>query len=232
MPNISYGTQTIEFEVLRKSRMKNTYIQVSSEGVLVKTNKSTSMRELKAFVEKKSSWIVKNLEKFKTKKREEALVTGSRIYYLGKSYYVEIVEDSTEQKAVLAFTQAKFVIKVPKDVTQEELYWLLDSFYKQKAIEKITPLLEHWSEEMDLVPSYVGYRKAKTRWASCSSRNHISFNYYLMKLPLSLVEYVVVHELAHITHKNHSADFWGLVGEYMPDYKEREVKIKAFEKLI
>lgn len=232
MPNISYGTQTIEFEVLRKPRMKNTYIQVSSEGVLVKTNKSTSMRELKAFVEKKSSWIIKNLEKFKTKTREEALVTGSRIYYLGKSYYVEIVEDSTEQKSVLAFTQAKFVIKVPKDVTQEELYWLIDSFYKQKAIEKITPLLERWSEEMGLVPSYVGYRKAKTRWGSCSSRNRISFNYYLMKLPLSLVEYVVVHELAHITHKNHSADFWGLVGEYMDDYKEREVKIKAFEKLI
>jgi len=55
MPNISYGTQTIEFEILRKARMKNTYIQVSSEGVLVKTNKSTSMREINGFVEKKSA---------------------------------------------------------------------------------------------------------------------------------------------------------------------------------
>jgi len=160
------------------------------------------------------------------------LVTGSRIYYLGKSYYVEIVEDSTEQKAVLAFTQAKFVIKAPKDVTQEELFWLIDRFYKQKAMEKINPLVDTWSTTMRLVPSHVGYRKAKTRWGSCSARNRISFNYYLMKLPLSLVEYVIVHELAHIRHKNHSADFWGLVREYMDDYKERDLKIKAFEKVL
>jgi len=85
---------------------------------------------------------------------------------------------------------------------------------------------------MGLTPTYVGYRKAKTRWGSCSGRDRISFNYYLMKMPLSLVEYVVVHELAHITHKNHSAKFWGLVYEYMEDYKEREVKIKTLEKII
>jgi predicted metal-dependent hydrolase len=232
MLNITYGTQTIAFEVLRKPRMKNTYIQVTADGVLVKTNKTTSIREIKGFVEKKSAWIVENLEKFKAKKTEQALVTGSRIYYLGKSYNVEIQEDVTHEKAVLAFTHSKFLIKAQKEVSQEELHWLIDMFYKEKAIEKIIPLVESWSEEMRLVPSHVGFRKAKTRWGSCSSRNRLSFNYYLMKLPLSLVEYVVVHELAHITHKNHSADFWGLVGQYMDDYKEREVKIKAFEKVI
>jgi len=190
------------------------------------------MRELNGFVEKKSAWIVKNLEKFKVKERETKLFTGSRLYYLGKSYYVEIVEDSSIKKATLQFTHSKFLIKAQKGISQEELFWLVDRFYKEKAMGKITPLVDTWSTTMRLVPSYVGYRKAKTRWGSCSARNRISFNYYLMKLPLSLVEYVVVHELAHIRHKNHSADFWGLVGEYMEDYKEREVKIKAFEKVI
>ena len=58
MHSITYGTETIEFEVLRKLRMKNTYIQVTADGVVVKTNKTTSMREINAFVTKKSAWIV------------------------------------------------------------------------------------------------------------------------------------------------------------------------------
>ena len=232
MHSIIYGTRSIEFEVLRKPRMKNTYIQVTSEGVLVKTNKTTSMKEINSFVSKKSAWIVKHLENLKVKKVEEDLVTGSRLYYLGKSYYVEIEEDEALSCATLAFTHSKFVIKAQKGVSQEKLAWVVNKFYKEKAIEQITPLLEKWSQKMALIPTHVGYRKAKTRWGSCSGRDRISFNYYLMKMPLSLVEYVVVHELAHIRHKNHSADFWGLVGEYMSDYKEREVKIKALEKLI
>lgn len=232
MPNITYKTQIIEFEVLRKPRMKNTYIQVTAEGVLVKTNRTTSMREINGFVEKKSAWILKNLEKLKVRQKEKTLVSGSQIYYLGKQYPIDIEEYELLKRATLEFVDNRFVIKTQQGTTQEELYALIDMFYKQKAIEKITPLLKRWSEEMRLEPSYVGFRRAKTRWGSCSSRNRISFNYYLMKLPLSLVEYVVVHELAHITHKNHSADFWGLVGKYMEDYRERESKIKAFEKVI
>ena len=245
MPSVAYGTRTIEFEVLRKPRMKNTYIQVTADGVLVKTNKRTSMKEIDEFVVKKSAWIVKHLEKLKAKKIEKKIVTGSRIYYMGKSYYLEIqmesealasntkarLKPSVPSCSGLKFTHSKFVIKAQKGVTQEELAWIIDRFYKQKAIEKISPLVEKWSKEMSLTPNYVGYRKAKTRWGSCSFRDRISFNYHLMRLPMHLVEYVVVHELAHIKHKNHSRDFWSFVEKYLPDYKLRESKIKVFEKL-
>ena len=232
MPSVVYGTQHIEFKVIRKARMKNTYIQVTSDGVVVKTNKTTSMRELNAFVIKKSAWIMKHLENLKAKKVEEALVTGSRLYYLGKSYYVEIVEDETVKNTVLTFSDSKFLLKAQKGVSQEELAWVVNNFYKEKAIEKITPLVEEWSDEMNLTPTHVGYRKAKTRWGSCSGRDRISFNYYLMKMSSSCIEYVVVHELAHIKHKNHSADFWGLVKKYLGDYKVIEDKIREFEKVI
>ena len=232
MPSVVYGTRTIEFEVLRKARMKNTYIQVTADGVLVKTNKSTSMREINGFVTKKSAWIVKHLESLKAKKVEKSIVTGSRLYYLGKSYYVEIVEHNELKNAILEFTHSKFIIKAQKGVSQEELAWLIDRFYKQKAIEKITPLVAKWSKEMGLTPTHVGYRKAKTRWGSCSSQDRISFNYYLMKMSSSCIEYVVVHELAHIAHKNHSANFWGLVKRHLRDYKATEDKIKGFERVI
>ncbi len=85
---------------------------------------------------------------------------------------------------------------------------------------------------MGLTPTHIGYRKAKTRWGSCSSQDRISFNYYLMKMSSSCIEYVVVHELAHIAHKNHSVDFWGLVKRYLPNYKATEEKIKEFERVV
>ena len=232
MPSIIYGTQSIEFEIERKAQMKNTYIQVTADGVLVKTNKSTSMKEIHGFVEKKSAWIVKHLENLKAKKIEKKIVTGSRMYYLGKSYYIEIQENKKLNNAELKFTHSKFIIEAQKGVSQEELAWVIDRFYKQKAIEKISPLVEQWSKEMSLHPAHVGYRKAKTRWGSCSSRNRISFNYYLLKLPTSCIEYVVVHELAHIEHKNHSKDFWKLVKQHLDDYKVKEEKIREFEKMV
>jgi len=230
--SVGYGTSSIEFEVLRKARLKNTYIQVTSDGVLVKTNMSTSMKEIKNFVSKKSAWIVKHLEKQVSKSVEQTIVTGSSVYYLGKSYDVEVKINEMFKYAKVEFSHACFVIEAKKEVSQEELFGAMDNFYKQKAVENIIPLVEKWSQEMSLKPAHVGFRKAKTRWGSCSSRNRISFNYYLMKLPLSLVEYVVVHELAHIKQHNHSKEFWKVVYKYLPDYKEREEKIKAFEKLI
>jgi predicted metal-dependent hydrolase len=84
---------------------------------------------------------------------------------------------------------------------------------------------------MEVAPEYVGYRKAEKRWGSCSPSNRISFNYHLMKLSSSLIEYVVIHELAHIRHKNHSQEFWAEVKRFLPEYRSKDEKIKGFEKL-
>ncbi len=69
-------------------------------------------------------------------------------------------------------------------------------------------------------------RDQKTRWGSCSSRGTLSFNYRLVFAPLKILDYVVVHELCHLTHMNHSRDFWGLVEQVMPDYRERRAWLK------
>ena len=105
----------------------------------------------------------------------------------------------------------------------------LDVFYKKEAKRIIEPLVEEYSNKMNLFPKRVKYRKNRRRWGSCSVDDIINFNYYLVKLPIELIEYIVVHELAHIKHKNHKKEFfWKLVGKYMPDFKEREKKLKLF----
>ena len=102
----------------------------------------------------------------------------------------------------------------------------INHFYKIKAIEIIPPFVEKWSNIMQLYPTYIGFRKNKSRWGSCNSQNRLSFNTQLIKTPLAFIEYVVVHELAHIQHKNHSKEFWYLVETHLPDFKQRQNIIK------
>ena len=104
----------------------------------------------------------------------------------------------------------------------------LDLFYK-KEIKKILPIfLEEISTKMKLYPTSLSFRKNKRTWGSCNYKNGLNFNILLMKFPIELMEYVIIHELAHIKHKNHSKDFWDLVAVYCPNYKEIEKNFKSF----
>jgi len=229
--HIKYGTQTIEYKIQRKPTLKNTYIAVDRDGVLVKASDTVPEQEIEHFVIKKSAWILKHLQSYKKKAQETEIATGSRLYYLGKSYYVELITER-RQTIEVKFTHSRFIITAPQKPSQTALHQAVDIFYKEKAAAKIPPLVKKWSERMKLTPEHISFRKANKRWGSCSPTNRLSFNYHLMKLPTSLIEYVVVHELAHIHCKNHSPEFWSLVGKYMPEYREREEKIKGFEKLL
>lgn len=231
MYSVQYGTQTIAYDIVRKPTLKNTYINVDRDGVTIKANDRVSEREIEAFVLKKAAWILKHLQSYKARAEEGDIQTGSRLYYLGKSYYVELIKEERRNIEV-KFIHSKFIIKASPKVSQAALHQAVDAFYKEKAAEKILPLAKKWSEQMQLSPAHISFRKANKRWGSCSPTNRISFNYQLMKLPTPCIEYVIVHELAHICCKNHSAEFWSLVGKYMPDYREMEMRIKGFEKML
>jgi len=230
--SVEYGTKKIEFDVMRKKNLKNTYISIDSNGVLVKTDDSTTIEDINKMVVSKSAWISKKLDIFKSIAINKDISTGSRLYYMGKSYYVNIIEDEVATKITINFTHSKFHITTPLKYSNTELHNAIEYFYKQKSIEKIIPLTKKWAKNMGVEPEHISFRYSKNRWGSCSSTNRISFNYHLVKLSSSLIEYVVIHELAHITHHNHSKDFWKLVHKHLADYKVKEDKIRVFEKLI
>jgi predicted metal-dependent hydrolase len=104
----------------------------------------------------------------------------------------------------------------------------IDTFYRHE-IEKILPQkVDEYSKKMNLFPTSISYRKNKRTWGSCNYKNGLNFNILLMKFPIEVMEYVIVHELAHIKHKNHSKDFWNLVAVYCSNYKEVEKLFKNF----
>ena len=104
----------------------------------------------------------------------------------------------------------------------------LDSFYKKEILKYLPDLVDIYSKKMNLFPTSIKYRKNKRTWGSCNYKNGLNFNILLMKFPIELMEYVIIHELAHIKHKNHSKNFWDLVEDFCPDYKQREKIFKNF----
>ena len=95
-----------------------------------------------------------------------------------------------------------------------------------RAKEYLPARVAYWSNIMGLTPTGLKITSARTRFGSCSGKNSLCFSWRLMEYPEEAVDYVVVHELAHIVHKNHGPDFWALVGQYMPDYKRRRALLR------
>jgi len=104
----------------------------------------------------------------------------------------------------------------------------VDAYYKKEAICFLPSIVEEYAKKMSLFPSALKFRKNKTRWGSCSHKNIISLNTHLMKFPLAVIIYVIIHELAHIKHKNHSKSFWLEVERYCINYKDLNAKLKEY----
>lgn len=92
---------------------------------------------------------------------------------------------------------------------------------RQQAKAQLPDMVRHWAQEMGVTPTGVKITSARTRFGSCSGKNSLCFSLYLMEYPPEAIEAVVVHELAHIRHKNHGSDFYTLVRQYLPDYDAR-----------
>ena len=105
-------------------------------------------------------------------------------------------------------------------------YPALEEKYRRQAREKLSQRTAYFARQMGVSYGRITVRAAKTRWGSCSSRKNLNFNYKLAYMPQEIMDYVVVHELAHLRHMNHSREFWELVEQYIPDYRERRKWLK------
>tara|TARA_B100000614_G_C14439371_1_gene449567 strand:+ start:226 stop:921 length:696 start_codon:yes stop_codon:yes gene_type:complete len=223
---VKYGTQEIQFHHITDKALKHAYITVDFyEGVILKSPPIAEERAKEA-IYKKGKWI---LEKLKLVERipQGKIVSGSRLLYLGRRYYAEIVPDSTIRKTKVKFTHSKFKIllnpKLPdRDAAINEA---LQLFCREKAGIKIAPRVKKWSKTTGLYPSAVKFRRLSKRWGSCTPDNEIILNHDAVKLPFTLIDYIVVHELVHIKHKDHSKAFYQELCKYMPDWELLEEKL-------
>lgn len=225
MPSVQYGERTIEFSILEKKGLKSHYISVQKgEGVILK-GEPLSLEKSQSLILKKARWILDKLELVKAI-GEDDIVTGSRVQYLGRKYYVEVIQKEDLLEAHIDFTHAKFRIMVPlQGEIQAYIKIALEQFFRAKAHEKIGPRVRKLSKESGLAFNKLKFMKLEKRWGSCTAENNIIINIEAIKLPFSLIDYLILHELVHSKIKNHSKEFWAELSKHVPNWKELDERL-------
>lgn len=225
MPSVEYGHKIIAYSFKEKEKLKSHYITVDKGNGVVLKGKSISDEKAQKLILKKAKWILDKLD-LVSSIGDDDIVTGSRIQYLGRKYYVEVFENNEIDKVIIDFTESKFKVSLPKSLNnQEELKKAFETFLRAKAKEKVAPRINKWAKVTGLEFKDLKIRKLEKRWGSCTPSNDIIINIDAVKLPYSLIDYLLVHELVHTKIKSHSKEFWAELSKHIPNWKELDDKM-------
>lgn len=221
----------MKYKIVRKAGLKHIYLRVKDDlTIQVNANPFVKEETIDAFVRSKHHWVVKQMQAISSCAVTDDLSTGSKLYYLGDPVYLQLHQSSRTQSVVLEGNFLRLYFSEP--YSQSQIKQMLKQFYLEQSRIIISERVSYWSTVMSLLPNKLTFRQTKTRWGSCSKYNNISLNSQLMQVPIRLIDYVVIHELAHIRVKNHSKQFWFTVSEYCPDYLSARVALKNWEKVV
>lgn len=185
--------------------------------------------------------VTVNLEKRKNIKHVYLRVLNPNLIQIKTNIYYTLNDAKLLIQKKIDWISTSILKLEKKSINEDEFLYLgvrkkleefkiknIDNFYKKEILKYLPNLVDDYAKKMNLFPTSIKYRKNKRTWGSCNYKNGLNFNILLMKFPIELMEYVVIHELAHIKHKNHSKKFWDLVEEFCPNYKQREKIFKSF----
>ncbi len=235
--------KNIDFVLVRK-QVKNIGLKVKTTGVVqVTAHTRVPLDYIMNLVDEKSEWINKHLDRFKdyestSKPRLPITYTnGDVLSYLGKEYVLVLnyVEENTKMNNVY-ITDEKIYLNVNKEATEEKRARAVEKWYKDQCTKIFEEIL---NEQFEIVKGYIlgetlmekpnfKLRKMKSCWGVCHyTKSQIVLNTELIKYDRECIVYVVLHELMHFKHPNHSKDFYNALGYFMPNYKEVKNKLKT-----
>ena len=207
-----FGGSTVPFLVREVARARRITIRVTHEGVVVTKPRRVPKYEVEEFVKASEEWILERLAEHE-KKVVETL--NDRVPYLGED---RAIRRASVPPVRLAADEFWAVGESVEERMANVVGWM-----RRRAKPVIREAVARLSAEMGLVVRRVSIRDQRSRWGSCSSEGSLSINWRLIMTPPTVLEYIVVHEIAHIEEHNHSARFWSIVETQCPDYRESEV---------
>ena len=231
--NGSYQRTTLfDYYLIRKKQKKHITISIDSSGTIkISAPLHVSLKELDALLLKKAPWIDKHLTEFRHRSSipVNTYATSDVIPYLGVQY--PLVRSLTTGKSYrIDFNNEILHIKIPNSKSTEDQTTDFADLFKRWYIQQGHILLQEtlpkFTKKIAHIPQKAVFKEQKRRWGSCSRKGNIYLNWRLMMAPLPIIEYVLIHELAHLVHFNHSKSFWSLVETLDPNYRERMVWLK------
>lgn len=206
MMKIEFGQHIIEVHVVYGPRKKIS-IQIDPTGLItVKAPNGTSNDVVMSAVKQHGNKILEQIhaiEKARETPKTRQYEDQGKFLHLGKYHFLhELIET--------------------KDLNEDELKRDLKKFYFSSCKKIVGERIKIYQKQLKVKPRTIEVVESRTKWGSCSSDKHLTFNYRLAMAPIEVIDYVIIHELCHLTHMNHDRSFWRRVGSVMPDYKAKE----------
>jgi len=209
--------------IIRSKRKTIALIVENNGSITVRAPMRMLESTIREFVAKHTNWVEKKQaeQRAKVPPQPKQYEPGENFPYLGNEYPLEIVRGQP-QKLVL---DDHFLLS---ESACENAELVFQNWYRQQARLIIIERVKFFADKYKLQYDQVRITSARTRWGSCSSKGTLSFSWRLIMTPLDIVDYVIIHELAHTIHHNHSRRFWKTVEKFLPDYKERRKHLKQY----
>ncbi|NCO12261.1 MAG: hypothetical protein COZ34_00135 [Candidatus Pacebacteria bacterium CG_4_10_14_3_um_filter_34_15] len=211
------------FEYLHKTnkRSKSLKLSIDQGGKVVVTSpKYTPKFVVTQFVKNNEEWIVKAIEKANQTKKFDST---THLFIFGKKYQKEVIFSETKKFGIYVMgDKLIFNPLTPPNksniINEKKFQTKIDNFLKNTASHYIVKRTHELGEKMKLNFKNITLRKQKTRWGSCSNQKNLNFNWRLVHFDTIIIDYVIIHELSHLVHMDHSKNFWELVRKYDPEY--------------
>jgi predicted metal-dependent hydrolase len=234
MPSLYCNDKKIEYSIVRRKR-KTVGITISPEKkIQVAAPKWVTNNQIQDIIKEKSSWIFNKLlflEQTGSEYVQRQFITGESYLYIGETFVLEILENNAIKSGTVIFNEGKLFIYVHSGMSADNMALLvkksLTAWYRAQALIYINERILIYSKVMNLKPSKTTIKEQKKRWGSCTSDNKLNMNWKLIMAPTPIIDYVVVHELAHIKIKDHSQTFWRYVETIIPEYKTHRKWLKT-----
>ncbi|MDE6402122.1 MAG: M48 family metallopeptidase [Clostridiales bacterium] len=217
----------MEYKLIRSKR-KTLTICITGGEIIVKSPPRISVEHIEKFLNEKSEWISKKLGEYakKTSALSE-VISGDVVLYHGQSH--PIVPSDKHKR--IAIDDGKLCLPIKYSTDKSSALRAVTAWFKRIAKVELEAALEKMSVETGLKYKSFALTNARTKWGSCDGDCDIRLNWRLVMLDGALVEYVLIHELAHTVHHDHSAQFWALVKSYAPDYSATKKRLKTYSVL-
>ncbi|MEW8623795.1 MAG: SprT family zinc-dependent metalloprotease [Candidatus Thiodiazotropha endolucinida] len=219
----------IEYQLLPGTDRKTTDIIIERNGeVVVRPPKAYSPEVIDEVVDSKRMWIYRNLAEWRDLNATAVVrewVNGETFLYLGRTYRLSLVSD---QGFDLMLKEGRFCLnrKLIDDGGTTAAKKAFEQYYSIKALKRIKERVNYYAPKIGVTPSNITIKDMKYRWASCSKNHELAFNWKCMMATPRIIDYIIVHELCHIHHRDHSNAFWNEVDKVMPDYRDRKQWLK------
>ena len=233
---------TLEFSVIRSHKRRKTLSICinNARAVEVRVPVHTPYAQIVALLQQRWQWIntkIATIATGGTATRLQPWYLRAELFYLGVPYKVHFENLPLRKKRALCeFTGNNFLLTLSQMLSESEreavIYQTLSAWYRTRAKSYLVARTQFYAEQMQLQPQQIIIKTQKCRWGSCDARNNIRYNWkVIMALP-ELIDYLVVHELAHIKCKNHGRQFWSLVASILPEHRNLRRRLHEFGQML